>query len=59
MMKLQYIAKIASLPANSSWPAVRRTASLPLVYARPSTPSSRIQLEDMDARDEPGHDEGK
>jgi hypothetical protein len=44
MMKLQYIAKIASLP---------------LVYARPSTPSFRIQLEDMDARDQPGHDEGK
>jgi uncharacterized membrane protein len=43
----------------SSWPgiAVRRTASLPLAYARPSTsylPQARKK--DVDARDKPGHD---
>jgi hypothetical protein len=59
---------------HSSWPgiAVRRTASLPLAYARPSTslPRDRFEkivvnpstchveiLQDMDGRDKPGHDE--
>src|SRR5258708_37959079 len=43
----------------SSWPgvAVRRTASLPLADARPSTSSQRqARKEDVDARDKPGHD---
>jgi hypothetical protein len=43
----------------SSWPgiAVRRTASLPLAYARPSTSFLLPQPKDVDARDKPGHDE--
>jgi len=42
---------------NSSWPgiAVRRTASLPLAYARPSTPFGELK-KDVDARDKRGHD---
>jgi hypothetical protein len=36
--------------------AVRRTASLPLAYARPSTFFSSGKKKDVDARDEPGHD---
>jgi hypothetical protein len=41
----------------ASWPgiAVRRTASLPLAYARPSTSWPQMK-EDVDARDKPGHD---
>ena len=43
----------------SSWPgiAVRRTASLPLAYARPSTSFLLLRCQDVDARDKPGHDE--
>src|SRR5262249_52394619 len=43
---------------SSSWPgiAVRRTASLTLAYARPSTSSVLRDCKDVDARDKPGHD---
>ncbi len=39
--------------ASTSWPgiAVRRTASLPLAYARPSTSYLLLLLKDVDARD--------
>jgi hypothetical protein len=42
-----------------SWPgiAVRRMASLPLAYARPSTSFLLNRRKDVDARDKPGHDE--
>src|SRR5690349_12230425 len=46
-------------PLISSWPgiAVRRTASLPLAYARPSTSClAAHSKEGVDARDKPGHD---
>jgi hypothetical protein len=36
--------------------AVRRTASLPLAYARASTPFFAGR-QDVDGRDKPGHDE--
>jgi hypothetical protein len=62
--------KVAMQILRSSWPgiAVRRTASLPLAYARPSTSLLRGQnvnpstchveiLQDVDSRDKPGHDE--
>jgi acyl dehydratase len=44
---------------DPSWPdiAVRRTASLPLAYARPSTSLPPRCFKDVDARDKPGHDE--
>ena len=37
--------------------AVRRTASLPLAYARPSTSFVPRYLQVVDARVKPGHDE--
>jgi alpha-1,2-mannosyltransferase len=53
-----YLWAIRSIVGSSSWPgkAVRRTASLPLAYARPSTPSSAAAPQVVDARDKPGHD---
>jgi hypothetical protein len=43
----------------SSWPgiAVRRTASLPLAFARPSTPFLLNCSKDVDARHKAGHDD--
>jgi hypothetical protein len=37
--------------------AVRRTASLPLAFARPSTSCSYRRFKDVDARHKAGHDE--
>jgi hypothetical protein len=50
---------ISPTPKKPSWPglAVRRTASLPLAYARPSTSLLSIRRKDVDGRDKPGHDE--
>jgi hypothetical protein len=50
---------ILSTVNKSSGPAiaVRRTASLPLAYARPSTSLLLIRRKDVDGRDKPGHDE--
>src|SRR6202011_2180746 len=52
-------ASQVNLHALSSWPgvAVRRTASLPLAYARPSTSFLPQACQDVDAGDKPGHDE--
>jgi hypothetical protein len=46
-------------PVESVWPgvAVRRTASLPLAYARPSTPCLPMERKDVDARHKAGHDD--
>jgi hypothetical protein len=37
--------------------AVRRTASLPLAYARPSTSYLPMERKDVDARHKAGHDD--
>jgi hypothetical protein len=44
---------------SASWPgiAVRRTASLPLAYARPFTVFLGLRLPNVDSRDKPGHDD--
>ena len=44
---------------SPSWPgiAVRRTASLPLAYARPSTSLVSTRKQDVDARRKAGHDD--
>jgi len=46
-------------PVSPSWPgiAVRRTASLPLAYARPPTSFLLPDRQDVDARHKAGHDE--
>jgi hypothetical protein len=44
------------IPPSCPGIAVRRTASLPLAYARASTSFFR-RRQDVDGRDKPGHDE--
>jgi len=49
---------VSAFYISSSCPgiAVRRTASLPLAYARASTPFFLDHRKDVDGRDKPGHD---
>jgi hypothetical protein len=57
--KPKVISPASAKSSLSSWPgiAVRRTASLPLAYARPSTLSRRYTVKDVDAEHKAGHDE--